>query len=249
MSSDALVTYSPLNTLKPIAEHLWIVDGPAIRFGIAGLKVPFPTRMTVVRLAGGDLFIHSPTALTPELQAAVGQLGSPRWIVGPNRIHYWWIPDWHAAFPAASVYLAPRAREQAGAHIAFECLPLERVDGYPWDTELATLPVVGGYMTEVEFFHRASRTLVLTDLIENFEPAKVGSGLMRWLMRVGGVLDPDGRMPRDMRMTFAKHKRQLRAAVEQMIAWDPERIILAHGRWYEGHGAAELRRAFDWVLD
>jgi hypothetical protein len=34
-----------------------------------------------------------------------------------------------------------------------------------------------------------------------------------------------------------------------MIAWNPEWVIVAHGRWYERHGAQELRRAFRWVLD
>jgi hypothetical protein len=33
-----------------------------------------------------------------------------------------------------------------------------------------------------------------------------------------------------------------------MLGWDPERIVLAHGRWYEANGSAELRRAFRWVL-
>jgi hypothetical protein len=33
-----------------------------------------------------------------------------------------------------------------------------------------------------------------------------------------------------------------------MMAWEPERIIIAHGRWYEGNAVAELRRAFRWVL-
>ena len=56
-------------------------------------------------------------------------------------------------------------------------------------------------------------------------------------------------MPRDMRLTFARHRPQLKAAVEKMIAWNPERIIIAHGRWYTVGGAAELRRAFRWLLD
>jgi hypothetical protein len=34
-----------------------------------------------------------------------------------------------------------------------------------------------------------------------------------------------------------------------MIGWNPERVVLAHGRWYEKNGAAELRRAFGWLLD
>jgi hypothetical protein len=100
---------------------------------------------------------------------------------------------------------------------------LDRDSGYPWDADISTLPVVGSYMTEVEFFGRASRTLVVTDLIDN-------------------------QMPRDVRLTFAKQKPQLRAAIETMRGWNPERIILAHGRWYERNGANELRRAFRWIL-
>jgi len=34
-----------------------------------------------------------------------------------------------------------------------------------------------------------------------------------------------------------------------MIGWNPERVILAHGRWYDRNGQAELRRAFRWILD
>jgi hypothetical protein len=54
-------------------------------------------------------------------------------------------------------------------------------------------------------------------------------------------------MPRDMRITLSKRK--LKAAVETMIGWNPERVIIAHGRWYETNGTGELRRAFRWLLD
>jgi hypothetical protein len=124
-------TYPPLNTLKPVAENVWIVDGPLIRFSMPWPKMPFPTRMTVVRLAGENLFIHSPTPLVPELRAEIERLGRTRWIVGPNRIHYWWIPDWRAALPDADVFLAPRIKEQAGARIDFASSAIDRRDGYP----------------------------------------------------------------------------------------------------------------------
>lgn len=249
MAHNPSQCYPPLDTLKPIARDAWIVDGPLIRFGPPLLKLPFPTRMTVLRIGHGDLFVHSPTPLSDALQAEIAGIGTPRWIIGPNRIHYWWIPDWKRAYPHAEVYLAPRIREQAGARIDFDGRPLDGETGYPWDTAIATLPVAGSFMTEVEFFHRPSRTLVLTDFIENFEPDRLGSIWMRWLTRLGGVQDPHGSMPRDMRRTYARQRPQLRAAVERMIAWQPERIVLAHGRWYQRDGAAELRRAFGWLLD
>jgi hypothetical protein len=246
MTEERSGIYPPLDTLKPVVENVWIVDGPIIRFGMFWPKMPFPTRMTIIRLNGRDLFVHSPTPLQDTLKAEVEKLGRPRWIVGPNRIHYWWIPEWHAAYPDTNIYLAPRIKEQSGGRIDFNVHPIKADSGYPWDSEIETLSVTGSYMTEVVFFHRPSRTLVLTDLIENFEPAKLHGFAMRWLAWLGGVQDPDGQMPRDMRMTFSKPA--LKAAVEQMISWNPERIILAHGRWYQRNGAAELRRAFRFVF-
>jgi hypothetical protein len=242
-------TYPPLDTPKQVADEIWIVDGPTIRFGFPWPKIPFPTRMTVIRLDGRDLFIHSPTPLSPTLKAAIEGLGTPRWIVAPNRIHYWWVPDWRTAYPAADVYLAPRIREQAGARIDFAANELTGETGYPWDGAIATLPITGSFMTEVEFFHHATRTLVLTDFIENFEAAKLPNIVIRWLTRFGGVQDPHGSMPRDLRLTFRQQRAELRAAVEKMIAWNPERVIIAHGHWYDRDGAAELRRAFAWLLD
>jgi hypothetical protein len=247
MASETIQLYEPLDTLKPVARDVWIADGPAVRFGYGGVTLPFPTRMTVVRLSGRRLFIHSPTALAAGLQAEIAREGAPAWLVGPNRLHYSWLPQWRQAYPAAEIWFAPRLKQQAGALIGFEGRQLDREDGYAWDAELATLPVVGRFMTEVVFFHRASRTLVLTDLIENFEPRRIGSRVMRWLVRMGAAEAPDGQMPRDMRLTYPRA--ELREAVERMIAWDPERVILAHGAWFESDGAARLRRAFRWLLD
>ena len=109
------VTYPPLNTLKSVAQDAWLVDGSLIRFGPPGLKMPFPTRMTIIRIGASDLFIHSPTMLTPELKAEVANLGRPRWLIAPNRLHYWWVPDWKEAFPDTAVYLAPPGIGGVGA--------------------------------------------------------------------------------------------------------------------------------------
>jgi hypothetical protein len=244
--NDLKSAYPPLNTLKPIATNVWIVDGPTLRFGMPWLKIPFPTRMTVIRI-GGDLFIHSPTPLPPSLRIEIESIGQPRWIIGPNRLHYWWIRDWISAFPEAEAYLAPRIEEQAQGRIDFPHRALDGTRGYPWDDAIDTLPVHGSFMTEVVFFHRASRTLVLTDFIENFEAHKIRSSFLRWVVRSGGALAPDGGMPRDMRFSYRRHRTQMKAAVEQMIAWNPERVIIAHGRWFETNGTAELQRAFRWL--
>lgn len=240
---DDPAEYPPLNTVKPLAEGLWIVDGETIRFGPPGLKLPFPTRMTLAKLPEGGLFVHSPTPLTPALKAQVDALGEVRWLVGPNRIHYWWLPEWHAAYPQAPVYVAPRLREQAKAHIAFDTIELAQSAVLPWSNAIDSLGVPGRYMSEYVFFHRASRTLILTDFIENFEAAKLSSPFLRWLIRVAGG---DGSMPRDMRLTYPRQ--EVRRAVETMIGWNPERIVVAHGAIYPSGAVEALRRAFAWVL-
>ena len=58
--------YHPLNTLKPFGQNIWTADGGEIRMAFPlGVKIPFSTRMTVVRLADGGLWCHSPIAPAP----------------------------------------------------------------------------------------------------------------------------------------------------------------------------------------
>lgn len=241
------MTYPPLDVPKAVADGVWVVDGPTVSFGVPGMKLRHPTRMTVIALQDGSLFLHSPTKPTPELQAEIDALGRVRWIIGPNRVHYWWIPEWHAAYPDAEVWLAPKIQKQAeraGKPISFATHELEAASTYPWDSVIQTLATPrGSFMTEYDFFHRPSRTLVLTDLVENFELQKVDSRLMRLFIRFAGAT---GKTPRDIRLFVSR--KQLKRALETMIAWQPERVILSHGRWFEHDAAAELRRVYGWLL-
>ncbi|WP_299350952.1 DUF4336 domain-containing protein [uncultured Shimia sp.] len=239
--------YEPLNTLKPVGEDIWIVDGPAIRF----YGMPFSTRMTVVRLQNGDLWLHSPTQFDDTLANSLGSLGRVAFLIAPNWIHYAHIQAWQAAFPDAQAYAAPGVAKRAlsrGLDISFDHdLRVDRAE-IGWIDQIDQLVVQGSRIHhEAVFFHRASRTLVLTDLIENFEASHI-PWWMRLLAKPAHILAPDGQMPRDMRATFRGRYAKLREAVQQMIEWGPERIIIAHGRWFEEDAEHELRRAFYFVL-
>src|SRR6516165_12262657 len=54
--------YEPINVYKPMGPDIGIVDGPFEYLTVGGvtLPLPFTTRMTVVRLSNGDLFLQSP---------------------------------------------------------------------------------------------------------------------------------------------------------------------------------------------
>jgi hypothetical protein len=245
--ADAYLPYAPLNVLKPVAENVWIADGPQIRMDYLGVKLPFPTRMTVVRLADGTLFVHSPVAPDPALMAAVAALGPLAHLIAPNSLHYWYVPDWKARFAGAKVHAVPGLAKSAKRPLAVDAV-LGDVAPPAWRAEIEQVLIAGGLLSECVFFHRPSRTVILTDLIENFEAARVKSPLLRWIMRLAHVTDPHGSAPYDMRMSFLRHRAGLRAGVTRILAWDARQVILAHGRWYGHDGARELARAFAWAV-
>jgi hypothetical protein len=246
MAGSAYQPYAPLNVLKPVAGDLWIVDGPEIRMAFPGGSMPFPTRCTVVRLPDGGLWIHSPTELTTDLAASIERLGPVHHLIAPSSLHWWWVGDWKARWPDAVTWAAPRVRKKAAA----------RFDG--WDADLGDIApaawsgvieqgLAHSLVTdEVVFFHTPSRTLILTDLIENFEPRRLGQP-WRTLTRLFGASDPHGSAPYDMRLAFWPYRKRLRALIDRMLALHPRRVILAHGRGYADDAEAELRRAFGWL--
>ncbi|MCA2014070.1 DUF4336 domain-containing protein [Cereibacter sphaeroides] len=238
--------YAPLNTLKSVAPDVWIVDGPAIRF----YGLPFTTRMTVIRLPGGGLWVHSPIAVDEGLMADIDALGPVQCLIAPNWIHYAYVGAWQARYPEARCWAAPGVRERAASRDVAIRIDAVLGDEAPveWAGVIDQLVVAGSSSHhEAVFFHRATRTLVLTDLIENFERRAVPVWQVP-LLFLAGNLDPDGKAPRDMQATFRKGREAARASVERMIGWGPERVILAHGRWYPEKGVEELKRAFRWIL-
>jgi hypothetical protein len=241
--------YTPLNTLKPVASGIWIADGPLVHMAALGLRAPFPTRMTLVQLADGGLWCHSPIAPDQALLAAIDALGPVRHLVSPNPLHYAHIAAWKQRYPQAIAWASPGVRKRAASQhieVAFDA-DLDDAPPSDWAGTLDQLRFRGSrVMQEIVFLHRASATLILTDLIENFEAERLPMA-MRWMARLGGVIDPDGKAPLDMRLTYAGRKAEARTCRARMLAWQPQRVILAHGRCYLENAAAELARAFRWL--
>lgn len=238
--------YEPHFIPKPVAPDLWVVDGPVIRF----YGLPFPTRMVVIRLPDGALWLHSPIQPDAGLIGALAGLGPVAHLVAPNWIHYAYVSDWAAVFPRAQTWAAPGVSERAASRgMALRVdHRLDSVAPPDWAGVIDQMIVEGSRLhREAVFLHRPSRTLILTDLIENFEAAHMPAWMvpMAWL---AGALDPDGKAPLDMRWSFRAGRERARVAVRAMLDWHPDRVILAHGRWYDRDGEAELRRAFRWLL-
>ena len=250
-ANDVSSLYEPINVYKSFAARIGIVDGPFEYVSVAGMKMPWPftTRMTVVQLGIGDLFLHSPIAFDATLAKQLGPLGRVRHLVSPNCGHYAHIGEWARAFPEAITWASPGVRERAHSQhidIHFE-RDLDPIAPPEWRDEIDQTIIPGFVSDEVVFFHKETKTLILADTIMNFEPDKIGQPY-RLITRLFGVSSPSGGMPVDLRLAFWPSKRKVRPAVESILSWQPEHIILSHGRCFKGNGSREIERVFSWAL-
>jgi hypothetical protein len=183
--------YEPINVYKQVAANIGIVDGPLEFFTVGGMPIPFTTRMTVVRLANGDLFLHSPIAFDEPLAAELQMLGIVRHLISPNQWHYAHIGEWQRAFPEAVTWASPGVRRRARArHIdVWFDRDLESFPPEEWRSEIDQTLVPGGIFREFVFFPLASGTLILTDTIMNLELEKLTEP-WRTIANLSGICYP-----------------------------------------------------------
>jgi Domain of unknown function (DUF4336) len=248
---DDRYLYEPLNEYKPFARNIGIIDGPFEYLTIldVGLPLPFTTRMTVVKLKNGDLFLHSPIAFDAALAETLQSLGTVQHLVSPNQFHYAHIGEWSRAFPDAVTWASPHAPKRARARGIDVQFKRELGADAPeeWRDEIDQTAIPGGIFGEIVFFHKQSKTLILADTIINFELDKM-SQPWRFATWLTGMYYPQGQIFFGMRLPLLLQRRKSRAAVEKLLSWKPEGIILSHGRCFESDGSAILRRLFGWVL-
>jgi len=240
------VAYPPLDTLKPVAENLWVVDsGPIKAMGF----LPLPVRMTVIRLNGGALLLHSPTSFRFSLRQELDALGRIEHLIAPNSAHWTFMKEWQSHLPDALTWAAPGLRDRAPVRHSGVRLDHDLGDRPPdiWAGEIDQVVVPGGGgFAEVALFHKPTKSLVLTDLVLNLETAKLPLA-MRPLAHVTGIAAPDGRAPIYLRRIVKAKGEEAREAGRRLLALEPERVIFTHGRWFEKDGTARLRRSLSWL--
>lgn len=243
--------YEPLNAYKPFGLKIGIADGPPEYLTVAGIKLPMPftTRMTIVQLGNGDLFLHSPIAFNVDLARQLSSMGKIRHLVSPNQFHYAHVGEWSRAFPDAMTWASPHARERArarGIEVEFKG-DLNARPPDEWQSEIDQTAVPGGFFGEFVFFHKQSRTVIFADTIINFELDKLAQP-WRFATRMTGMYYPHGQIFFGMRLLLLLQKRKSETAVERMLSWQPERIIISHGRCFESNADAVLRRLFGFAM-
>src|SRR6185437_666752 len=138
-----------MSTLHCFGENIWIADGPRVSaFG----PITLPTRMIVVRLGDASVWINSPVdEPSSELLEQIRAIGSVRYLVAPTPLHVWRLKEWRALFPDAQLW---------DPHMLTDTSPAQ------WAEDIDQLVFRGNvFLDEVEFFHKPSRVLMVTDFI------------------------------------------------------------------------------------
>ena len=231
--------YEPINVYKPVAPNIGIVDGPFEYLTVGGVTMPLPftTRLTVVHLSNGDLFLHSPIKFDGTLANEMLGLGAVRHLVSPNQFHYAHIGEWAKAFPNAVPWASPRVRKRARArHVDVNFTrDLDASPAEEWRQEIDQTLFPGGYFKEFIFFHKTSKTLILTDTIINIELDKVTEP---WRTATFGQIFFGMRLP------LLLQRQKAEAAISKIHSWQPQRILLSHGRCFDADADKAIRRIF-----
>jgi Domain of unknown function (DUF4336) len=149
------------------------------------LYVVVPIRMTVVKLVGGGLLVYAPVAPTGECLELINELvalhGDVKYIILPTISgleHKVFVGPFARVFPQAQVWVTPDQWSfPVNLPLSWLGLPIDRTFILPEDSRqtpfgdefdyaiLDTINLGPGQFAEVAFFHRRSRTLLITDLV------------------------------------------------------------------------------------
>ena len=223
-----------------VAPNLFVLAEP---LSFHGFEIG--RKMIVVRLPNGELLVNSPAELTAERVEALNELGTVGYVTPSSKLHgHLHMEDYVRTFPDAELFAAP-GLDRRRADLAFDGL-LGSTPDPRWSDVLDQTAFLGNrWLTEIEFFHGPSGTLILGDVCYNLGP---GVPLKtRLFARLLGMYS-DVAVPLDFRYTV-KNRDAARRSVERMLDWNFERVIVGHGRIVERDAERRVREAFDWLLE
>ena len=222
--------------IKEFAENLWVVEDE--KFSVGVLQIG--SRMTIIRLKDGELFVHSPIALSKTIRDSIDIIGKPKFIIAPNTMHHLFLKQFYDQYRETEIYIVPGLRKKLPDFSNAKDL-LDKRD-YPWSEEIKQHHVKGiPKLDEVVFFHPFSKTLILTDLAFYITADK--PLFTRLFFRINGVYDRFG-PSRIFKYFILKNKSEFKKSIGYILEWDFDKIIISHGRLIEKDGKDIFAKTF-----
>ncbi|ELY43511.1 DUF4336 domain-containing protein [Natronorubrum sulfidifaciens] len=220
-------------------DRVWTYEEP-LRF--LGLEIG--RIMTVIRLSSGGLFVQSPAELTPELRAALDDLGDVRFVAPASKLHgHLYMEQYRATYPDAELLAAPGLPARR-PDLGFDQLLGDTPDPR-WAPDIDQVAIVGHrWLTELAYFHRPSRTVILGDVGFHIgEGSPLTTRLVARALRVYERVGP----PLEFRLTIA-NEASFRRSIQDVLAWEFDRVVPGHGEIIETGGKRAVLEGYDWLL-
>lgn len=217
--------------MRSLAPDLWIKEYPLTVLGTNHGRT-----VTVIRLASEKLVIHSMAPFSPADIEEIRQLGEPAWLVEAMLLHDTYAAEGRRSFPELP-FLGPPGFP---AVVKFDTGPLLPSPD-EWAGQLEVIRLEGApKLEEHAFFHVASRTLIVADLVFNFDANEKG-----WDHFFHRYIAGFRRYPGTSRIfkMFMADRAAFRASLLKIMEWDFDRIIPGHGKVIESGGKDALRQA------
>ena len=226
-------------SFQPLGPGIW--DHAEL---VSFCGVSLPHRMTIIRLRDGSLLLHSPTRCDRATKEALSRLGEVAHIVAPNGMHDLFLENYRTEFPKARLWI-PAGVDKYFAKIPdAEHLP-ESDEDVPWRRDLSYVTVQGiPRLNECAFFHPASGSLILADLLFNIE--RHNSAFIKMAARLGGFYRKLA-MPSDIKWFLIRDKEAFRRSIQNVLSFPFANVVIGHGGNVIGGGREAFGRAFAWL--
>ena len=231
--------------LKQIDRRIWVAEQP---FKYLGLEVG--TRMTVILQADLSLLLISHIKINSTLKQQLDNLGTIKYIIAPNLFHHLYLEHSQQLYPQAKI-IAPMGIEikQPNLEIA---LTFER-DLIDFNGELEYIPFTGfqafippkiAKVNEIVFFHPDSKTLIITDSAFNFD--RNFPTITQLAARVIGCYQL--LKPSLLEKVAIQDKEIVSKTIDKILAWDFQRVIMAHGNIVSENAKEKLTAGYQWLV-
>jgi len=219
--------------MQKLAEDIWFIPHQ-----LKVLGVDIRRNVTVIRLQSGKLVIHSTAKFSEANIHEIRKLGEPGWLVEGMVDHDTFSKAGREAFPQIP-FLAP---EGFAKRVNFE---VQALDAAPpeWLGQVEVIPIDGApSMNESVFFHHASGTLVVCDLLFNFP--EIPGLWAKFLLLPGLGLNPSPGFSKRLKISI-RDKEAFRKSLEKVMALPIKRIVPGHGVVLEDEAKPKARRLFE----
>jgi hypothetical protein len=206
-----------VSATEGLAEGVFLQRHPLT---LAGCRMG--RNVTIVRLAGDQLLVHSTARFSEFDRHAIEALGEPAWLMEATNFHDTQAEAGRAVFADLPYYAPPgfSAADKTNAQ-SLESPP------EAWQAECEIVELGGmPKIREHVVFHRPSKTLIVADLFFNLPPT-IDWWTRSFLRAFSGLK----RYPGTSRLFkfYIEDRQAFQDSLKQVATWDFERIVVAHG--------------------